>query len=169
MSVPYKLKDINLFNEGWSQIGKIAEMGVPKISHATEDWRGGGMLGPVKIDNGLEALEFEWTLGGYSRQVVTQMGALKIDGVMLRAIGAFQSDADGSVLSVELAMRGRHTELDRGTWKPGDDAEKKIKTALTYYKEIVNGVTLMEIDMLAGIYIVGGVDRYAAIRNAIGG
>ncbi|MXO64862.1 phage major tail tube protein [Altericroceibacterium endophyticum] len=169
MGLPHKLKNMNLYDEGVSFMGEIGELTPPTISHATEDWRGGGMLGPVKIDNGLEALEFEWTLGGYVSQVVSQMGELAIDGVMLRAMGAFQSDQDGGVKSVELVMRGRHTELDRGTWKPGDDTEKKLKTALSYYKEIVDGTTLLEIDMIAGIYKVGGVDRYAQIRAAIGG
>jgi len=166
--LPAKLKNMNLFLEGVSYLGMIGELTPPKISHATEEWRGGGMLGPVEIDNGLEALTFEWTLGGYAPQVNSQMGELAIDGVLLRAMGAFQSDDAGAVTAVELVMRGRHKELDRGNWKPGDDTEKKITTALTYYKEIIQGITVMEIDMLAGVYIVGGVDRYAAIRAAIG-
>ncbi len=166
--LPHKLKNMNFYLEGVGYAGEIGELTPPKISHATEEWRGGTMLGPVQIDNGLQALSMEWTLGGNVPQVVTQMGEGAIDALLLRALGAFQSDTDSSVQAVELVMRGRHTELDRGTWKPGDDTEKKVMTALTYYKEIVDGVEIMEIDMLAGVYIVGGVDRYAAIREAIG-
>ena len=169
MGLPAKLKNLNLFNEGQSYLGIIAELTPPKITHATEDWRGGGMLGPVKIDNGLEAMEVEYTLGGYSSQIVSQSGQLAIDGTLVRAVGAFQSDQYGAVDQVELVMIGRQTERDPGNWKPGDDTEIKVKHALTYYKEIVNGRDLIEIDMIAGIYIVDGVDRYAAIRAAIGG
>lgn len=169
MGLPSKLKNMNLYNEGNTYIGKIGELTPPKITHAMEDWRGGGMLGPVQIDNGLEAMEFEWTLGGWSSQVVSQLGAVEIDGVLLRALGAFQADDTGMVTPVDIVMMGRHTEVDFGNWKPGDDTEKKIKTALSYYKLTVDGRELLEIDMPGGVYRVDGVDRYAQIRAAIGG
>lgn len=167
--LPRKLKNMNLFNEGNAFLGQIAELTPPKVSHTMEDWRGGGMLGAVKIDHGLEALEFEWTIGGFSNQVIGQMGITQIDGVLIRALGAFQAEDTGAVSSVELVMRGRHQELDFGNWKPGDDTEKKVKTVLTYYKVIVDGSELLEIDVIAGIYRVNGIDRYAEIRAAIGG
>jgi P2 family phage contractile tail tube protein len=167
--LPKKLKNMNLFNDANSYLGVIAEVTLPKISHAMEDWRGGGMLGPIKIDNGLEALEFEWTLGGHDTIVIRQMGVTSYDGVLLRFMGAYQSDGDGSVTAVEAEIRGRHQELDFGNSKPGEDTEMKIKTVPSYYKLISNGAVLFEIDMLAGTYIVGGIDRYADIRAAIGG
>lgn len=167
--LPRKLKNMNLYNEGNAYLGQIAELTPPKVSHTMEDWRGGGMLGAVKIDHGLEALEFEWTIGGFSSQVIGQMGITQIDGVLLRALGGFQAEDTGAVSSVELVMRGRHQELDLGNWKPGEDTEKKVKTVLTYYKVIVDGSELLDIDMIAGIYRVNGVDRYADIRAAIGG
>lgn len=166
--LPRKLKNMNLFNEAQTYLGEIAELTPPKISQAMEDWRGGGMLGPVKIDHGLEAMEFEWTVGGLVVQVLRQMGATQHDAYLLRTLGAFQTDQDGSVSSVELVMRGRHQELDRGNWKPGDDTEQKIKTVCSYYKETIDGEELLEIDMVGGIYRVAGIDRYAEIRAAIG-
>ena len=42
-----------------------------------------------------------------------------------------------------------------------------MKTALAYYKLTWNGVTVIEADVLAGILIVGGIDRRAAIRSAL--
>lgn len=164
-----KLKNANLYNEGRSHLGEIAEITLPKIVMITSDWRPGGSLGPVPVDMGVEALSVEWTLGGWSSQVISQMGTLALDGVLLRAIGAFQAEDGGAVRIVEAVMMGRHTELDLGTWKVGEDTEKKVKSALTYYKLIVDNSELLEIDMLAGIYVVDGVDRYAEIRAAISG
>lgn len=166
---PSKVKNITLFNAGQNYLGTIVDYTPIKLSMATDDFRGGGMLGPVAIDRGLEKLEFEWTLGGWSNQVVGQFGVTQLDGVPLRAMGALQSDDTGAVTAVEAVILGRHTEIDFGTWKPGGDTEKKIKTAASYYQLTVGGVTQIEIDMLAGVYIVGGVDRYAAIREALGG
>jgi len=35
--------------------------------------------------------------------------------------------------------------------------------AVAYYRRVVDGVEEVEIDMLAGIYKFGGIDRYAEI------
>lgn len=166
--LPRKLKNMNLFNEGNSYLGEIATVTLPKIVQAMEDWRGGGMLGPIKIDHGLEGIDFEWTIGGHDALSMRQMGIVRHDGLLLRFMGAYQSDQDGSVTAVEAVIRGRHQELDHGNQKPGDDTEQKIKTVCSYYKLTANGQDLYEIDMLAGIYIVAGIDRYAEIRAAIG-
>lgn len=166
--LPRKLKNFNLYNEGFSHLGEIGECTLPKIVHSMEDWRGGGMLGPIKIDNGLEALEFEWTLGGINGLPLRQMGVARHDGVMLRFMGAYQSDDTGAVTAVEVVVRGRHQELDLGNQKTGEDTEQKVKTACSYYRLMIDGAEQYEIDLLAGIYRVGGVDRYAEIRAAMG-
>ena len=166
---PQKVKDINLYNDGSSHIGVITEYTPLKIAMATMDHRGGGMLGALKLDVGLEPLDFEWTLGGWNSAVVAQLGVSAIDGVLLRAVGALQADDGSPVSAVEAVMMGRHTEIDFGTFKPAGETEKKIKTAVAYYKLIFDGRTLLEIDVANGKYIVDGVDRYAEVRAAIGG
>ena len=57
MGLPKKLKNMNAHVDGEGYLGKIAEFEEPKLALATEDWRGGGMIGPVKIDLGLEGME----------------------------------------------------------------------------------------------------------------
>jgi len=166
--LPKVLKNMNLFNDANSYLGIVQELTPPKISHKMEDYRAGGMLGPIKIDMGLEGLECDWSLGGHDIQTIRQMGALQHDAVLLRFMGAYQSDDDGSVAAVEIVMRGRHQELDRGGAKPGDKTDFKVKTVLSYYEEFVNGQQLLQIDMARAIYVVGGVDRYAEIRQALG-
>ena len=74
---------------------------------------------------------------------------------------------DADVDRIEIVIRGRHEEIDMGEAKPGEGGEFKIKTAIVYYKLTWNGVTEIEADPLNGVLIVGGVDRRAAIRNAL--
>lgn len=168
MGLPRKLKNFNLYNDGNSYLGIIAEFAQPKIAIAMEDWRGGGMLGPVKVDMGLEALEAEFTNGGLVTQVMRQFGHEQVDGVLLRLVGAYQSDSTGGVDQVEIVMRGRYQELDMGNAKAGEDTEHKVKVPLAYYKLAINGRVEIEIDMLNAVFIVDGVDRYAQIRAALG-
>lgn len=168
MGLPSKLKNFNLYNDGNSYLGVVAQFTQPKLSIATEDWRGGGMLGPVKVDMGLEAMEAEFAVGGIVKQLLRQFGLTRVDGVLLRLVGAYQSDDGGQVQQVEIVMRGRYQEIDMGDSKPGDDTEHKVKAPLVYYKQVVDGRTEMEIDMLNAVFLVDGIDRYAEIRAAIG-
>src|SRR3546814_15937849 len=87
MGLPQKLKNYNLYNDGESYIGVIEEFTQPKIALAMEEWRGGGMLGPVKVDMGVQLMEAEWTHGGMVRQVLRQFGISRVDGVLLRLVG----------------------------------------------------------------------------------
>ena len=52
MSLPAKLKNFNLFNDGQNYIGQVAEVVPPKLTAKMEEWRGGGMDIPVDIDLG---------------------------------------------------------------------------------------------------------------------
>ena len=72
------------------------------------------------------------------------------------------------MVSIELVMRGRFGEIDNGTSKSGDDTEQSYTVPLTYYKIIENGKDLVEIDLINSVFIVGGVDRLAEHRAAIG-
>lgn len=164
-----KLKDIRAYNDAMNYQGLIASMTVPKIVMILEDWRGGGMVGPVPIFHGVETPEVEIVLGGHDDLIVTQACLLSHAGALLRCIGAFQSDQDGSVSTVEAVMRGRPKEIDFGTWKPGEDTEEKATWVCSYYKLLSNAVELIELDLVAGICRVGGIDRWAEIRAALGG
>ncbi|MGH8816438.1 MAG: phage major tail tube protein, partial [Achromobacter pestifer] len=121
MGMPSKLKNMNLFNDGRSYIGVVSAVTAPKLNRKTEAWRGGGMGGAAKADFGLddEALKMEWTIGGYTKQVLQQMGAVGVDGVQLRFAQAFQRDDTEEVDAVEIVVRGRHSEIDRGESKVG--------------------------------------------------
>lgn len=167
MALPKKLKNFILFNDGAAYLGEVPEVTPPKLTRKTEDYRSGGMGGPVKLDQGMEAIELEWTAAGYLREVFAQFGTLKHDGVMLRFTGAAQAE-DEEVMAIEIVARGRHTEIDFGKAKAGDNTEIKIKTALSYYKLSINGSPVIEIDLVNMVEIVDGNDRLAAIRAALG-
>lgn len=168
--LPRKLKNMNLFVDGISYVGEVDSVTLPKLSRKTEAWRGGGMSGAVHADMGLDddALKAEWSIGGYPEQVLKQYAITDAGGVMLRFAGALQREDKSGVDAVEVVMRGRHTEIDRGEQKVGEAGGTKIATACVYYKESLNGKVLVEIDVLNMVEIVDGVDRLAEQRKAIG-
>lgn len=168
MSLPSKLKNLNLFNDGESYIGQITEFKLPTLTRKMEDYRAGGMAGPIGIDLGQEKIEAEWKCGGLMKQVLRQYGVVAHNGVQLRMAAAYQREDTGEVDAVEIVIRGRHTEIDSGTGKPGEDTEFSVKTGVSYYKLTINGRVEIEIDLVGMVFIVDGKDLLAEQRRAIG-
>lgn len=168
MSLPRKLKNFVLFNDGFSYLGEVPEVNLPKLTRKTEDYRGGGMNGPVKEDMGMEGLELTWTAAGYLQSLLAQWGASSHDAILLRFSGALQDSTTGNVSALEIVVRGRHTEIDPGKAAAGDKTEIKVTTALSYYKLSIDGLPIIEIDVVNMVEIVAGVDLLADVRAAIG-
>lgn len=170
MAMPRKLKNMNLFNDGGSYQGVVKSCTLPSLARKMEAFRGGGMNGPVKADLGFDddGIQFEWTLGGLDLTALKQYGAVSASGVMLRFAGSFQQDDTGEVTSVEIVVRGRHETIEMGDAQPGEDTEHKITTTCSYYKLVVNGEEVIEIDLLNFVEKVNGKDLLEAQRKAIG-
>lgn len=168
MSLPRKLKHFNVFYNGEEFFGQATEITLPKLAMKTEAYRGAGMPGEVDIDLGVEKLELEHSYGGLMYSIIKDFGITNVSGVLLRFSGSYQRDDTGDTDAVEAICRGRHTEVDQGNAKAGDDTEFKVKSTLSYYKLTVNGTTLIEIDMVNMIYKVDGVDRLEQHRRNIG-
>jgi len=167
MGLPRKLKNMNAFVDGVSYLGVIAEFEEPKLAIATEDWRGGGMLGPVEVDMGLEKMEASLTMGGHEASLIRKFGTTMVDGVRVRLVGAYQADDGTPAQAVECYIGGRFKEIEPGKAKPGDNTEQKYTVPLAYYRRVVNGRVEVEIDMIAGVFLVDGIDRYAEIMAII--
>ncbi len=168
MGLPSKLKNMNLFLDGLGHLGVVSEVTMPKLAIKMEEYRGGGMLGPIMIDQGMDKLECEFTLGGLMYSAIRQFGAVSHDAVQLRFAGAYQEDAAGGVKALEMVCRGRYAELDFGNAKAGGDTEHKAKMVVSYVKITVDSAVWIEVDLLGAVFIVDGIDRYADIRAAIG-
>lgn len=168
MGLPRKLKNFNLFQNGVSFLGMVSEVTLPKLSRKMEDYRAGGMTGPVSVDFGNEALSLEWSAGGLIGEALKQYGASSHGAVQLRFAGAYQEDDDGSVAAVEVVVRGRYKEVDMGAAKPADDTTHKYTMPCSYYKLMIDGATIIELDFMGGVEIIGGASVNDAIHKAIG-
>lgn len=168
MGMPRKLKGFNLFHNGTNFVGETKEIQLPKLSRKMEDYQGGGMSGPIPIDFGQEAIQLEWTCGGFMEDVVRMYGITSHDGVQLRFSGGYQREDSKTYDSVEIVVRGRHKEIDMGSGKPKEDTDFKVTTAASYYKLSINGQELIEMDFINMIEKINGNDLLAGLRQAIG-
>lgn len=167
--LPFTLYRFNTFINGESFLGETEELELPKFSRNMESFRAGGMGGPVKLDMGNEEMEASIKFGGLVRRALSHYGAATVDGVQLRWVGSYKSGSTATPQAVEVTMRGRFQEIDFGTQKAGDKSEQKSKFPISYIKLVIDGQTVIEIDQIAGVTVVDGVDIDAAHRAIIGG
>ena len=169
MALPKKLKDLNLFGNGDSYQGQVQSVTLPTLSRNIEEWRGGGMDGPVGIDMGMDGLiTVQWTVGGLIEAIFDNFGSSRIDADILRMTGSYERDDVDEVTAVEVVMRGRHTEIDMGDAQSGENTEHQITSTLSYYRLDIDGSTKIEIDLPNYVFKVNGEDRLAARRQALG-
>lgn len=170
MALPKKLKHMNIFNDGNSHQGEAKTVTLPNLTRKLEAFRAAGMDGPAKVDLGMgdDGIQLSYILGGWSLLTLRQYGAVRADGVMLRFMGSVQRDDTSEVSAVEVVVRGRHEEINFGDSTPGEDTEHEITTTCTYYRLVVDGEDIIEIDILNFVCIVDGVDLLAEHRRNIG-
>lgn len=165
--IPEMLTNCVMFVDGVSFSGDVPSMTLPKLSIKTEEYRGGGMSGPVDLPTGLEKLEAAFTTNGVRKEALKFFGLADQTACNLVFRGSFKGQK-GTVKSVTVTLRGSLKEVDMGDWKPGDKAEIKHAVAVTYYKLQIDGRVMYEIDFANMVQVINGVDQLAAERSALG-
>jgi len=167
--LPATLKRFNIFVVGGSFLGVAEEVTLPVIEKNQADYRGAGMSGPVKIDQGFNEMMLGIKLREYTPLMLRQLANVDIDGTGLRFVGAYRSDDPGAKsVGIEIVTRGRIAKLDFGTAKEGEPTELETEFPLTYFKLVRDGATLIEIDFINGIEMIGDKDLAADIRTILG-
>lgn len=168
MALPKVLKNFNLFLDARGMAGLAEEIQLPKLELVTEEFRGAGMLGPIDLDLGVNALKLEFTLAEFNADVLKSWGIVDAGGINARFLGAAVASDGSGTDAIEVSVRGRWKSLDMGTVKGKDLAKLKVEMPLTYYRYTLNGATLIEIDMISGKMVVDGKDITADIMSALG-
>lgn len=163
---PEVLKNLNMFLDGRGKAGRIEEFVTPKITHKVEEFRGGGMNAPIELEMGMEKLEASFTIKEHVKENAASLGLLDGQSIQITLRGAV--DTGNEVKSIVIQMRGRAKEMDQGTWKPGEDTPIKFALSLDYYKYLIAGSEVLEIDVLNFIYKVNGRDKLEEQRKALG-
>lgn len=166
--IPRKLKHLNLFVDGRGYAGKIDTLTLPVLSRNMEEARYGGMNAPMEFDMGMEKLEATIVIAEYDVELFRLWGLTDHAGVALRMKGSTQADDGSGVIPVEVVQRGRWRTLNAGDWKAAEATTLTAEIALSYYEYISDKVSEIKIDVANMIEVVGGVDRLAEHRAAIG-
>ena len=163
--IPKILKAFNLFIKDRGYAGRVDEITLPKLAIAATEYSAGGMDIAIDLDMGMEKMEASMTLNEYSPEVIKLFGLGKrnpVDAVLKGVL-----DDEGSLTKIEVELRGMFTEVDMGSWTPGEKQSLGLQIAVRYYKLTIGTEVLVEIDAINMVRKIAGEDQLLEVRNLI--
>lgn len=150
-------------------IGITGEVKMPDISQITATLEGAGTGGnlDIAVIGLLEEMEMEVPFISVNKDTFALMDPTEPADLML--CGAIQGADPGTgkigYVSLSLYIRGAVKKFVPGTVKAGNQMNSTVTLGLSYYKLVLGGETMLEIDKLNGVYIVNGHDVLEEVRN----
>lgn len=125
MAIPHKLRLFSCFVNGDNYLGKVTSFTRPKLSRKVEDYQGGGMLGAVGVDLGLEAGALDSTIvfGGVikalfsnTEQKLTARGcALRVNISLMAKASLSRWSCAGDLLNSTVETQNREKTRRKAT------------------------------------------------------
>ena len=161
-------KNFCLFLDGRGYAGECDDFTPPKLGVQTEDFRAGGMDAPIAIDMGMEKLTASFSLKSVTAESIKTWGVGPGVNFNCTVRCALENYTTNETQEETFVMTGRINSIETESVKAGSIAGNNFTMDLIYYKYSIGGVDLVEIDVLNMKRVIGGSDRLASIRKAIG-
>jgi P2 family phage contractile tail tube protein len=165
-----RLTNANVYLNGSSAFGKAEEVTLPQVKAKQTAYKALGMLGEMEYPSGFEKMEAKIKWNAWYPDIMKILSNV-FDTVNVQVRSSLET-FDNSGLSVQkpvvVYFRGRCKNAPSGTFKQNDNLETDSDFTVEQYKLEIDGVTIVEIDLEASIYIVDGVDMMAAYRANLG-
>lgn len=169
MSKLFAFQQAVLWVDGDNLLGQINEIELPELEWKRVDHETIGLIGTPKFPRSLEPMEITIKPMQFS-PALARMSAnpFRSYSFQLRAnIGEYTSDNKTGDRSLKIDWRGKFPMRSGGTFG-SEEMETEYQVDATYYREIYDGETFLEIDVNVPMYFAGGVDIMALARTNVG-
>lgn len=169
MKIPQVINRFNLYRNGTKLIGTSGEVALPEVTNLTDTIEGAGTGGNLEIPViGLtDTMNIQIPYTTLSKDAFAMMNPNEAADLLLS--GAIQGMDSGTgkvgYTQLSIAVRGVVKTFTPGSVKAGAKMESSVTLSLSYYKIVIDGTTMLEIDKLNGVYIVNGEDVLREVRN----
>lgn len=172
MSVQVKrITNANVYMNGNSLLGKAAECKLPDVVATLTEHAALGMVGKLELPSGIDKMEATMKWNSLYDDVLLK-AADPFTAVQLQ-VRASQETYAGQGRTEEVPVvvfiTGQFKKFPLGGFKQHDNVEAETALTVTYIRLVINGNDIVEVDVLANIWKVGGNDILANFRQNIGG
>ncbi len=157
--------NFNLFIDGEGYAGLATSLTLPAFSIKTEDTIQAGMEFNRKRDYGLEDPELTFKFLDYNGSLQRKVAIKNGSNTLLIFKSTLTDDEGPETEDVTAWARGHITKLEIDEFTAGGKVENSYTMALKYYRHMVNGVEIHEIDNDNYVRKIAGVDYLANQRG----
>lgn len=167
--IPERLTSFNAYNDGTKLIG-VVDVTLPEISYMTDTISGAGIAGEIETTVLGMVQAMSTTLNW--RTVTKAAGVLaapRIHALELRGTQEIFDTSAGVKRSqpVRVAMRVQPKRYNNGNFEAAAATGSESEFEVTYYKLIIDGEEVIEIDKYNFICKIDGTDYLADVRDQI--
>lgn len=158
-----------VYKGGKQLIGIAGEVNLPKITNLVESLEGAGVGGKMDISavGLIENLELEITFDTVCGDYFSILDPTESENITIN--GALQGMDTGTrkagFMDLSVIAAGQAKEFSPGVVKTGGKMGSTVTLTLDYYKLILDGKTMIEIDRLGDVYTINGKDVLKEVRN----
>lgn len=166
-----RVVNANVYLDGDSFLGRCEEVTAPDVKVKMADHKGLGMYGTLELPAGVDKIEAKFKWASIYPEVAAKVAdPFKVVAVQVRgSIAVYNAQGRESEKPCVAHFRGVFKNLALGSYKQHDNVETSSDMTVYYAKWTVDGVDVIEVDVLENILKVNGVDALADYRANIGG
>lgn len=161
----------NIYADGGSWIGRAKEVQVPEIAYKFVDHEALGMVGMTELFAGIDKMEVTIQWNSMYADVLKK-AANPNQPIRLQVRSNLRVESSAGLVDeqpVAIFLTCRPKNMPGFNFKQHENVEAESKLNVTAYRLEINNEIIVEIDVLANIFKVGGVDLLAKYRRNIGG
>lgn len=165
-----RITNANVYIDGASHLGKAEEISLPMIKQIMSEHKAIGMNGKFELPAGIDKLESKIKWNSFYRDVLVKV-ANPDSSLNMQCRTSMKTWGSAGVeeeVPVVIFMTGQSKDFPLGNFKQHDNVELESNFSITYTKLVINGQDIVEVDVLANIYKVDGVDMLAKYRANLG-
>lgn len=165
-----KITNANIYLDGNSLLGKAEEIDTPDIKHKMDEYKALGMIGTTEFFSGIEKMEMRIKWNSFYKDVLSKAGnpTQPFEMQVRGSLETHESQGKTAEESLVYFITGTFKNVPGGNFKQHENVPLESMLTVTAVKLEINGVPQYEIDVLANIYKVDGVDILANYRANLG-
>ena len=167
MAIQYVLRKFMVYADGFGKMGEGENCKLPTMEVTTEDFRGGGMDTPARVDLGVAPLVLEFKLSSFDPQVYNLWGQYPGLERLFTMRGSLAHN-DGTPFAAVASCQGNLHKSESDDFTPYAKIMHTFTVNLNYYKLTIGDRPIYEIDVINGRRVVNGVDQLRNDHIALG-
>jgi len=172
LNMPNVLKDANVYIDGSDFLGK-AEVKLPKVTHVTVEHQAMNISGKVEfpLPGIVEKLEGNIKFKSYNEEALKRLYYVS-QAQQIDVYASVQKyNAQTGVMEefpVKAVIKAFFKEVDHPEFKQAQEEAAEISYSAVYYKLVVNGEDVVEVDPINYVYKVAGQDLLETTKTNLG-